>query len=334
MEKTRQHIGILKHEKIGYAEELLLEILKTTGAIANIINPCDIVFGDNTEQFPDIVLARCELSSFSDMALSAYLTYFGECLGRGIPVVNSREFLLRGQDKYLTHQALHNHMVGIGITDDINPPTWFVHNKEQAYAIALGEISNMGSVVLKHPCSGRGEGVYLVRNEEELGTVLSGFFANANQPILIQRTIQKETNEQGGYRDMRLWVCRDHETDEPQVVGAFYRNAEPGKFHTNICRGSCVSRMEKVDDRLAYYAKLVMDATQGDVAGLDFVKDMDGKYWFEEVNIAFETSPEAVRLVGAEIWYKVARLLRARMHFHTANSPIVNFCHKIPIVIH
>lgn len=65
MEKTGRHIGILKHEAVGYAEELLIKIAATRNLVASVVNPCDIAFGDDDERFPDVVLARCELSSFS-----------------------------------------------------------------------------------------------------------------------------------------------------------------------------------------------------------------------------------------------------------------------------
>ncbi|MFH1534304.1 MAG: hypothetical protein ABID64_05230 [Nitrospirota bacterium] len=311
MEKIGQHIGILKHEKIGYAEELLIQILETAGMVARVVNPCDVVFG-NGDPFPDAVLARCELSAISDKALSAYLKYFEECRGRKIPVVNSREFLMRGQDKYSTHTALRNYLAEIGIIDDINPPTWSTHNRDRAFETGLKEVSEFGSVVIKHPCSGRGEGVYHICTEEELVDVLTSRFSD-DDPILIQRTIEKERNGNGGYRDIRMWVCRNHETDEPQVVGAYYRNAAPGNFLTNIDCGALPSSIGHVDDQLAYYARLVMNATRGDVAGLDFVRDVNGKYWFEEVNIAFETSPSAVELIGSEIWHQVVRLLETKM---------------------
>lgn len=310
MEKLRQHVGVLKHAEVGYAEELLLQILKTRGMIARIISPCDLVFG-NGEKFPDVVLARCELSSMSDRALPAYLNYFEECRGRCIPVVNPREFLLCGQDKYHTHLALRNYMSKIGIADDINPPTWLTYRKEEALKTGCREISQFESVVVKHPSSGRGEKVYHACSEEKLRMVLDNHFSEGD-PILIQRTIEKEKNSEGGYRDIRMWVCRDHKTGEPHVAGAYYRNAALGNFLTNIDRGACLSPIDHISDQLAYYAKLVMDATCGDVAGLDFVRDVNGKYWFEEVNVAFETSRSTIEVVGTEIWHQVARLIESR----------------------
>ncbi len=310
MEKLKRHVGILKHAEVGYAEELLLEILRTQGMVARVVNPCDVAFGGE-DDLPDVVLARCELSTMSDRAFPAYLNYFDECRWRGVPVVNPEQFLLYGQDKYRTHVALRRYMETLGLADNINPPTWVSHNRSRAIEVALREVVDRGSVVIKHPCSGRGEGVYLVRNEAELLSVLSRF--EEMDPILIQRTIQKEKNREGGYRDIRMWVCRDDRTNEPQVVAACYRNAAPGSFLTNIDQGASPSQVERIDDELAYYAGLVMDATSGDVAGLDFVRDVDGRYWFEEVNIAFETPRSAVEVIGDEIWRRVACLLEARM---------------------
>lgn len=311
MEKLERHVGILKHKEVGYAEELLLQILRTRGLVAHVINPCDFVFG-NKSTFPDVVLARCELSSMSDRAFSAYLNYFEECRVRDVSVVNPREFLLCGQDKYRTHLALRGYMAKIGVADDINPPTWSTCSKADAFNIGCEEISQFGSVVVKAPSSGRGEGVYHICSEEELKSVLNNCFSE-DDPVLIQRTIEKERNSDGGYRDIRILVCRDCETCKPRVIGAYYRNAAPGNFLTNIGRGAYPSPIDCVDDQLAYYSRLVMDATCGDVAGLDFARDVNGKYWFEEVNIAFETSRPTVEMIGAGIWHQVARLIESKL---------------------
>ncbi len=311
MENPRPHIGILKHEKLGYAEEILSQTLETAGLVSSVIKPQDLAFGDE-EFFPDLLIARCELSSLSDPILSAYLAYFEECRHRGIPVINSREFLLRGQHKYLTHAAVRQYLQSQGLPDTINPPSYLSYNRDRAFELARREIDLYGSVVLKHPCSGRGDGIYLVRDLVELSACLQSHFTNG-EAIMLQRTIEKEKNSLGGFRDIRVYACRDPKTRTPEVVSAFYRNAAPGQFLTNTSQGGFVTPMPQIDVDLIRFSKQVMEATQGDVAGLDFVVDSQGQYRFFEVNIAFETPKKAIDLVGPGIWEATRDLLVATL---------------------
>ena len=311
MEKEA-HIGILKHESIGYAEEVLCQILETSGLTASIIKPQELDFGEE-DTYPDLVVARCELSSSSDAILPVYLAYYEECRGRSIPVINSSEFLIRGQNKYTTHVAVHNHLVNQGIEDHLNPKFWFACNRKKAFAIAVKELERTGSVVIKAIFSGRGEGVYLANNRKELKEILRTQFAD-HDSIMIQEVIEKDRGEGGNYRDIRAHVCRNPVTNEAEVISACYRNAGEGQFMTNICQGGAATKIENIDDDLRRYASLVMEATQGDIAGLDFARDQNGQYKFFEVNFAFETSRDVIEVLSAAIWERVRDLVLARLN--------------------
>lgn len=308
MENFERHIGILKHDKVGYAEEILVELLRVAGFVASIIDPRDIVFGVDSNRFPDVVIARCELSALRDPVLVAYITYLRECVARSIPVINSEYFLMYGQEKYLTHLAVHDEITRRGDDDVINPRTYLAYGRKKAYSFGADEIMKNGSVVLKRSGSGRGDGVFLACNYRELRGFLCKHFDD-DRPILIQQTIEKERNQIGGYRDIRVLACRDSFNGGACVAGACYRDSIEGQFLTNVGKGGFVTPIKKIDDELLYYSQLVMDATKGDVAGIDFVRDVSGRLWFEEINIAFETSRKTIEIMGRNIWERVVDLV-------------------------
>lgn len=306
------HIGILKHEKVGYGEAILKQVLETSNCVVSIIQPQYLVFGNGVE-FPDLVVARCELSSLSENILTGYLAYMEECRVRSIPIINPKEFLLRAQHKYLTHLALQGHLRERNITDTITLPTYCTSNRDGAFAVAVSEIDEFGSVVIKRPCSGRGEGVFLATNHGELSDLLRNQFKDGEE-ILIQRTVEKERNGEKTYRDIRLNTCRNSKTGCVEVVSAYYRNAPQEQFRTNISQGGFVSKIDKVDEALEYFAGLVMDATCGDVAGIDFMRDVEGQYKFLEINSAFETPQKSIEITGIGIWERVRDLVQSTLH--------------------
>jgi len=311
-------IGILKHKEVGYAEEILTEVLRNRGHVVSTVNPTKVVF-DLENNFPDVVVARCELNSFSEDVFTAYLIYLEECRKRSIPVINCTDFLLAGQNKYLSHLTLRKYSENKKIKDTLNPRTYLTFDVKQAMVIGAEEIQKFGSVVIKHPASGRGDGVYLCSNLKGLKKIVVEKFKK-EEPILLQQTIDKEKGVNGGYRDIRVWVCRNAQTNKPEVVSAYYRNAPEGQFLTNQSRGAFIYKMPSIDKELIRNSKLVLEATGGDVTGMDFAIDAKGHYWFEEVNIAFETLKSQVDLVGDTIWHRVADLVESRYKIKTKKA--------------
>lgn len=311
MQHTAAHVGILKHTAIGIVENQLSMILRNAGYMVSILNPFD---GDQSHitSLPNIVIARCEVSSSQDKAFSAYMQYFSLCNKLRTPVINPKEFFLLGQHKFNSHRAVHQYLRRSHIQDDINPPTTFTTNQREAWHVGTKEIDDYGSVVVKQPYSGRGDGVFLITNKKELASALQ-WPRMHTEGILLQRTIEKEKNSNGGYRDARLLVCRDAITREPKIINAYYRNAPKGQFLTNVHEGGYISPMNVIDERLHAIATTVMNATCGDVAGIDVVRDTSGHWWFEEVNVAFEVSTETSSCIGDALWGRVLTLVEARL---------------------
>lgn len=304
---TSVHVGILKHTRYGIAEDRLTTALLHRGYTVSLINPLQ-----PHKTFPTIVIGRCEVSSSQEKAFKSYLQYYSECEKNKIPVLNSKTFFLNSQHKYKSHQAVHSYLHSQHIHDSINPPTTYTKNKKTAWRVGVKEINSYGSVVLKHPYSGRGHGVFHIRNTKELTRALQWPLLHT-EGVLLQRTIEKEKNENNGYRDVRLIVCRDAVTRVPTIINGYYRNAPKGQFLTNIHTGGYITPMKQWDEQLRSSVIHIMNATMGDLGGIDMVRDTSGHWWFEEINIAFELSAATDQLIGSSLWNHAAHLVQTML---------------------
>lgn len=305
-------IQILKHAKTGDAEDVLLEIIHKRGHVGEIVNPFTRVYSTDSHRKPDVVISRCELDSFSDNALGAYLTFFDWCNAVGVPVVNSKEFLLAAQDKFAAHLLVNKYLKSVGVEDTINPETSLCFDHGHVMELGARYIEKYNAVVVKKPHSGRGAGVFLAGSRDRIREVLRQKF-DVNESVMLQQPVDKETNERGGFKDFRVWACRDSVTNDIKLVEAYYRNGEKGCFTTNGSPGGGISEIESIDQELVFWTGKVMDALKGDVAGIDFAKDKQGRYWFLEVNVAFEVyRHSALARFGNSIFEKTVDLAEAR----------------------
>ncbi|MEZ4299807.1 MAG: hypothetical protein R3B70_32965 [Polyangiaceae bacterium] len=305
-------IHVLKHAQVADAEEVFCEIARSRGHTARVVDPCATVFKLTPDAAPDVVVGRSELDSFSDPALCAYMAYFDACAAAGSAVVNSLEFLLVCQDKFRTHTAVRRHLRSLGVEDTINPDTALCFHSRQATEVAARFLQRHGSVILKKPHSGRGDGVFGAASPHAVESILRSEFPSG-EPVLLQQPIDKETNERGGFKDFRVLAYRDAPTGQVEIAAAYYRNGEPGELKTNGSRGGGISSAGPTDPELLRWTRHVMDALRGDVAGLDFARDKQGRYWFLEVNFAFETlRRSSLTMFGNTIWEKAVDLAEAR----------------------
>ena len=305
-------IHVVKHAMVGDAEEVLVEIATARGHAAEIVDPRERVLSLDVQVAPDVVIGRYELDSFTDPALSAYLAHGDWCAAAGAAVVNSLDFLGLCQDKFRTHVAVCRHLRSLGIEDTISPETLACFGRGRARELGLKILGRHGAVVIKRPCSGRGEGVFVAGDPRALDELLE--LELGEELLVLQQPIDKETNARGGFRDFRVLACR-RGAGRVEVAAAYHRNGAPGEFKTNGSHGGGISRAEPLDPDLVRWSRLVMDALGGDVAGLDFARDRSGRLWLMEVNIAFETlRRSSLTLFGDAIWQWTVDLAESRAY--------------------
>ncbi len=302
-------IHVLKHACVGAAEDAFLKIAQGAGHRVSIVDPRDVAFMEKA-QLPDAVLARCELDRFADPIFAEYLSALYRYERYDIPVLNSAAFLLVGQDKYLAHLAVEKMLQRHPLEQCFTPKTIRVSRREDVAERAVPFFDHYAGLVVKPPCSGRGKGILFVETSDQLARALASY--DEQEPILLQQPILKESSSTGRLQDIRLWVIRDAVTRQARVVDAYYRIGEMGSFLTNQSQGASIELMQSIDHLLRRFASAILDAVGGDVAGVDIARDVHGQYWFEEVNVAFETRMETIHLLGDGIWRETVRLIEAR----------------------
>ncbi|MFH0837408.1 MAG: YheC/YheD family protein [Candidatus Aenigmatarchaeota archaeon] len=293
-------IGILKHDKIGYAEQRLIEIGRSRGHVVEIINPLNIVLGDGVLKY-DVIISRAEINSFREDVTDAYFRLLEYFESIGVPVINSARSLLISQDKFRTHFVMRQNNISV-------PNSVLVHGIKSVWNSLKGQIRY--PFVIKKPYGGRGEGVFVINNIDELRKAEISF--TDSSAVLVQDYIELETNEDGCFRDMRIWVCRDPETEIPVFLGGFYRNASSGSYLTNLSRNGIITPIINYDDNVIKMAETVLDAIGADVAGIDIARDCHGALYFLEANASFDTTQESVNAVGVDVWSMVMDLAENR----------------------
>jgi glutathione synthase/RimK-type ligase-like ATP-grasp enzyme len=301
------YIHVLRHDGGLNAEVLFCRIAQQHGARVDVIDPRLLLFQKGV---PDIVFARCELQSFSEPIFSDYYSALLIYEHLKLPIINSKHFLLVGQDKFLSALVVQRVLNQHPLRRCFVPAT--VRAGDRGVALAQGRkfLDRFGSVVVKLPCSGRGQGVWLAQDERTLQDLLTS--RTAGEAVLLQQPIEKEVHFDGRLKDLRVEVVRDA-CDRPMLSRVYERIAPRGSFLTNLSQGGTIGRVKVLDARIPMFAERILDAVRGDVAGIDLAPDRDGNIWFFEVNIAFETSQRGIGLLGDRIWHDTLLLAQSRL---------------------
>ncbi len=301
------YIHILRHDGGAIAEQVFGSIAQAHGHRVEIVDPRLPLFRFGR---PEVVFARCELDSFLDPLFGDYLSALKVYEREGIPLVNGTSFLIHGQDKFLSHLAVERSLLRFPLGECFSPLTVRVRDRRSLCHQAQTFLDRFGGVVIKLPCSGRGLGVWFARSTDEIETILDCH--QGLEAVLLQQPIEKESHQGGCLRDMRLEVVRHFQTNRPFISRAYYRVGGEGAFLTNVSRGGSIESIDIISPQVEMFIARILDAVHGDVAGVDIARDRQGRYWFEEVNIAFETKQVTLDLLGDRIWHDVLALCLQR----------------------
>jgi RimK family alpha-L-glutamate ligase len=146
------------------------------------------------------------------------------------------------------------------------PPTWVTENADEARAIVTREIEAGEKVVLKPLFGSQGIGIQLLESPavpppEEVGGT-----------YYLQRFIDTGT---GSWHDWRVLVVGE------RAVAAMIRRGK--HWITNVMQGAACERVN-VEDEPAALAVAAARATGAGYAGVDIIRDRDGKFLILEVN--------------------------------------------------
>jgi len=188
---------------------------------------------------PDFVLLR---------TYNFHLSSFFE--SKGIRTINSTESLMDCQDKWKTHELLSS--AGLPM-----PKTLLNFNKE----ISFDEVaSKLGSpFIIKNNYGSRGEGVYLIHNDEELKDSLSQFQSG----YIFQEFINTSYG-----KDVRVHVIGG------EVIACVLRSSDKD-FRSNFSQGGNATSYEITEE----IKQLSIDAAKAmnlEIAGIDLLFGPEG----------------------------------------------------------
>lgn len=178
----------------------------------------------------------------------------------GIPVYNHGYAIEKSVDKGMTSFLLK--YAGLE-----TPATWVLKNREDALFIARKEIENGHQLISKPLFGSQGEGVRRLEKSTDLFWLIS-----SNGIYYLQRFVDCEGQ---GYSDIRVFVVQN------KAVAAMRRRGT--SWLNNVARGAKCEAIA-LDEKLEFIAIKAVQALSMDYAGVDVIKDREGRYSIIEVN--------------------------------------------------
>jgi tetrahydromethanopterin:alpha-L-glutamate ligase len=189
-----------------------------------------------------------------------YLDILHALKAMAIPVYNDGHAIERSVDKAMTSFLLHN----AGLP---TPMTWVLRDREQALRIAESELQQ-GNLLISKPLFGsQGEGIRRIEKSTDL------FWLTSSHGVYyLQRFVHCEGD---GFSDHRVFVING------QAVAAMRRR---GKFWlNNVARGASCELID-LEPEMVHLAVSATKALAMDYAGVDIIRDRDGRCTVIEVN--------------------------------------------------
>lgn len=180
--------------------------------------------------------------------------------GAGVPVYNSVRAIEKSVDKAMTSLLLHR----AGVP---TPPTWVMESEAQARALLMREIANGYELVMKPLFGSQGTGLRRLADPAELPPV-----ADYREVYYLQRFVGSAS---GDWEDYRVLVVGGASRAAMTRKGASWIN--------NVALGArCLPA--PADQALFATAEAASHALGMDYAGVDLIRDRDGRLSVLEVN--------------------------------------------------
>jgi RimK family alpha-L-glutamate ligase len=211
------------------------------------------------QKLPDAVFVR-GVAGGSLQEVVLYLDFLHALKIANIPVYNDGYAIERSVDKGMTSFLLHN----AGLP---TPPTWVLRNREQALAIAEIELKQGHSLISKPLFGSQGEGIRRIEKKTDLMwlTASGGVY-------YLQRFVHCAGD---GFSDKRVFVING------QAVAAMRRRGK--SWLNNVAQGASCEQIDLTNE-VANLAIKATAALKMDYAGVDIMRDVDGRYSVIEVN--------------------------------------------------
>lgn len=211
------------------------------------------------QSLPDAVFVRgVPGGSLEEVVL--YLDILHALKMLAIPVYNDGQAIERSVDKAMTSFLLHH----AGLS---TPMTWVLRDREEALKIAKSELKQ-GNMLISKPLFGsQGEGIRRIEKTTDL------FWLTSSHGVYyLQRFVHCEGV---GFSDNRVFVINGIAVAAMRRRGKFWLN--------NVARGASCELVELEPDMVDLAVK-ASNALAMDYAGVDIIRDREGRCTVIEVN--------------------------------------------------
>ena len=211
------------------------------------------------QALPDAVFVRgVPGGSLEEVVL--YLDILHALKAMGIPVYNDGQAVERSVDKAMTSFLLHH----AGLS---TPMTWVLRDRDEVLKIAVAEL-NQGNLLISKPLFGsQGEGIRRLEKSTDL------FWLTSSHGVYyLQRFVHCEGV---GFSDHRVFVINGIAVAAMRRRGKFWLN--------NVARGAGCELIDLEPDMVRLAVKATV-ALAMDYAGVDIIRDRDGRCTIIEVN--------------------------------------------------
>jgi tetrahydromethanopterin:alpha-L-glutamate ligase len=233
-------------------------VLKLASCGFNTRRPTGLALPGFGPRLPDLAVVRAiGPGSFESITLRLGILH---ALGKlGVPVANCARSIEACVDKSMTSFLLAQDKIA-------TPPTWALQSAQAAAAIVRSETPR-GPLVLKPLFGAQGRGLKLIRHVDDLPEpeTLAGAY-------YLQRFVGHERSH---YSDFRVLVSQG------RVLAAMARHAE--HWITNVKLGARPVLVD-VDAEMEDLAQRACGAVGADFAGVDLIRDDEGRLSVIEVN--------------------------------------------------
>ncbi|HPD64250.1 MAG TPA: RimK family alpha-L-glutamate ligase [Bacteroidia bacterium] len=203
---------------------------------------------------------------------SDLVQFFTEVWGK--PSTQSAAGIRTASDKFKTHMRLS---AVKGITQ---PKTIYaaIPVNPEFLIKKVGGISENKPLIIKQVTGSQGYGVFPIRNIQDANEILNVFYRNKIK-VIIQQFIES------GATDIRTIVAGCL-TENPITIASMKRIAPKGSLKANLSQGGTgeIIELNDYEKGISYAAAAAVGL---DVAGVDLIRDNNGKVYCIEVNSNF-----------------------------------------------
>ena len=254
---TNQELGHSEYKITRFKEEfsklgVSLDVVKNNGTLA------EVKYNNIQLNIP-----KCDFIIYLDKDI--YLARMLEKVGKRL--FNKADFIKLCDDKMLTFIKCAN--MGIKMPDTFAGPLVYTSIQEPHLEFLDDIISKLGfPMVVKKVYGSLGEGVFLVKNKDEL---IALYREICHSPVIFQRYVSSSKG-----RSIRVIVI------DGKVFGAFIRK-NGGDFRSNFGTTAGSDKLENPDKYISFAAKIA-EKLEIEYAGIDLLDDDNGGIVMCEIN--------------------------------------------------